>query len=1205
MLSFQEIIPLAAREAGDKPIVAAPYPLPEIVCRGLIADGLIGGYIADDCPKSPTPDPFIAGWWTNHDHGSWFIRSAMRPTLMLLSGTPQHEISGRMLLEARLKGIRRMLFVGDNGAITNRIDVAAALNDRLQSVEVAQPIHRLSYAEMFEDIYALLGDRLRLPPSAFDPDMILLMSGSLDPGGAERQVTYTATGLGRRFPGHVHVARTYTGPSRDFFKPMIESAGVRLWALEHASPDFEAPDIIEIRNTLTERYGSLGVQGIFDLIFHHALLFRRARPGLVHTWLDFCNVLAGLAADLVGVPRLVLSGRSVAPDNFSIFQPYMAPAYLSMFKRREPVFLNNSQAGADDYARWLGLPRERFSVVHNAFEFPEPPANARQSVRDELGIPADAPVIGSIIRFGEEKRPALMLDIAEAVHRTHPNARFVVFGAGPLLEQCRARVSAAGLTDVIKLPGLTSNAFVALAAMDVFVLTSRMEGLPNVLIEAQASGLPVICSGAGGMKETFVHGETGFVVESADAEDMAQAVRGLLDDPVRRERMGARAREHAHAAFGMERMVDETIAAYRRAIPIKSDFAALPRWSDPTEQIGFRLCGIRVEQGECFVAKVAGAQQYANWQVWEDDTALGAGGDLLAEVRQDGRGRYRIDGDDIFFSTSDGTDPRFNGRTYRLRSAEAEAEFDDIPIGPSAIHQEVGFCHIADLGLGEGSGHFTLWEDNQQLGPDRCLHDDIRTHGEGRYCVWHKDLYFSSSDGSDPRTNGRTYVLRRRKVALHSEDRTRPASLPLDQALRHISDCSVPREDFVPGRIVHVVGSLGPGGAERQILYTLRGLTRSSFESAQLLCYHLESANSARQSFYLPDFIAAGIPVRALRRHTGASELANMPGPLRDVAEFLPANLAPDIADLYWEFIELCPEVVHAWLDWTNERVAFAAALAGVPRIIVSGRNMNPTYFPFYEPYMDVAYRVLLDLPQVTMINNTAAGRDDYAQWLGVDARRIPVIYNGVDFGAAQRSSRQQVNEARRKLGLREDAFVVGGVFRFAAEKRPLLWIEAAAELVKTVPNAQFILFGSGHMMADMVVAIEQYGLKEHVIFGGITNNILETMSLMNVFLLTSMVEGIPNVVLEAEWVGTPVVATRAGGAGEAVEQGVTGWIVDPPDAAAIAARVKWLHDEPAVRVACEEQGPLHVKRKFGMARMVEDTVRVYRLAGSDTVARW
>src|SRR5262249_11771592 len=149
---------------------------------------------------------------------------------------------------------------------------------------------------------------------------------------------------------------------------------------------------------------------------------------------------------------------------------------------------------------------------------------------------------------------------------------------------------------------------------------------------------------------------------------------------------------------------------------------------------------------------------------------------------------------------------------------------------------------------------FSLWEDGRKLGPGNCLHDDIRSQGQGRYSVWGKILYFSSSDNGDPRSNDRSYVLRRGRVtAAGSFDGAAQLSgASLDRAMRHLVRNAAPRDDFVPGRVVHVGGSLGPGGAERQILYTLAGVARPPVESAQLLCYYLGSTD--RHDFFLHDF---------------------------------------------------------------------------------------------------------------------------------------------------------------------------------------------------------------------------------------------------------------------------------------------------------------------------------------------------------------
>ena len=102
-------------------------------------------------------------------------------------------------------------------------------------------------------------------------------------------------------------------------------------------------------------------------------------------------------------------------------------------------------------------------------------------------------------------------------------------------------------------------------------------------------------------------------------------------------------------------------------------------------------------------------------------------------------------------------------------------------------------------------------------------------------------------------------------------------------------------------------------------------------------------------------------------------------------------------------------------------------------------------------------------------------------------------------------------------------------------------------------------------MREEVLRAAKREGIAERLIVAGVTNDILSAMSIMDVFLLASFGEGLPNVLLEAQWVGTPVVVTDVGGAKEAVEPGITGWPIATNSAAELAARIKWLHDNPTV----------------------------------------
>jgi glycosyltransferase involved in cell wall biosynthesis len=604
VLDLENIICRAAEcAAGEHFAIAAPYDLADLTCHALAAAGVFAGYIANSAPNPGNHDPFIAGWWIDRPAGLWHIRHEIASTVLLL-GAATHQTVGRdLVLEARRKGVRRLLVVAGNGSLLREIDVRDASVRRNRSAPKSGHFQDLCYEAVFDKIFASIGKRLRLPADGFERNRILLIVGSLGPGGAERQASYIATGFARRGTYEMHVGCNFVdrAPS-NLFRPMVEAAGVRVSTIAYPPPEHEMSCMIAVRRRLG-LYDELGSQNILYAVLQYASMIRRLRPAIVHTWADYPNVLGGIAAELVGVPSLVMSGRSVAPDNFSaLFQPYMRPGYLALLRRRDVLFLNNSRAGAADYARWLELSDADIQVIHNGFDFPaKAAAGVREGVRFAHGIAPDVPVVGSIMRFSEEKRPQFFIDVARILNASDPRIRFLVFGDGPLRREMRAYVKSCGLADILLLPGMTADAWGALAAMDVFVLTSRMEGLPNVLIEAQAAGVPVVCTGVGGMEETLIDGETGFSVRDATPRALADAVSHLIREPELRRKMSDAASVHARANFSIETMLDQTSKAYddrytRDALRIRKELAALcppqfhPRTLRDRQTAAARVC---------------------------------------------------------------------------------------------------------------------------------------------------------------------------------------------------------------------------------------------------------------------------------------------------------------------------------------------------------------------------------------------------------------------------------------------------------------------------------------------------------------------------------------------------------------------------------------------------------------------------------------
>ena len=409
-------------------------------------------------------------------------------------------------------------------------------------------------------------------------------------------------------------------------------------------------------------------------------------------------------------------------------------------------------------------------------------------------------------------------------------------------------------------------------------------------------------------------------------------------------------------------------------------------------------------------------------------------------------------------------------------------------------------------------------------------------------------------------------------------------------------------ENSQPGRIILVCGNLSPGGAERQVVYTMTGLQRRGFHDIQLLCDTLEPGRPEKFDFYLPRLRDAGMRVETIRKATlDDVELEDdATWTLREFAHRLPAELLADIVALYREFRLRQPEVVHAWLDWSNTRAGIAAALAGVPKILISGRNLNPTNFNLYQPYMDPAYAALCGLANVVFVNNSRAGADDYAKWLHLEPERIRVIHNAVDFGDRRRSSPAEIIAVRRELQIPPAAPVVGSAFRFEEEKRPIFWLETAAIIARRFPEARFVLFGQGSMRSRMIEAARRLGLRDRLLMPGVRDDILSAISMLDLFLLTSAGEGLPNVLLEAQWVGTPIVTTDVGGAREAIFEGRTGFLGPNDDADVIASLACRVLADQDLRARAITAGPAFVQRRFDMERMLDETIALYGLPGAN-----
>jgi glycosyltransferase involved in cell wall biosynthesis len=166
---------------------------------------------------------------------------------------------------------------------------------------------------------------------------------------------------------------------------------------------------------------------------------------------------------------------------------------------------------------------------------------------------------------------------------------------------------------------------------------------------------------------------------------------------------------------------------------------------------------------------------------------------------------------------------------------------------------------------------------------------------------------------------------------------------------------------------------------------------------------------------------------------------------------------------------------------------------------------------------------------------------------------------------------------------------------RFAPEKDPDLWLETAAAIAAARPDVHFVLAGNGHGdIADQIFKkAGTLGLR--LIMPGAVTDVGEIYGALDVLLLTSRTENVPNVVIEAQAAGVPVVGPDVGGVGEAILDGVTGLLVPERTAQALAAAVLRILDNPGWLETVAIEGPSFVARRFGLERMVHEMVAIYR----------
>jgi glycosyltransferase involved in cell wall biosynthesis len=300
------------------------------------------------------------------------------------------------------------------------------------------------------------------------------------------------------------------------------------------------------------------LRGEFDLLAAWKIrrLIRERGVALIHAHDAHAHSIARLALgrSAVSIP-LVVSRRVDFPVSRGFFsrRKYLDPRirFLAISNGVRRVLIEG------------GVPPERVRVVPSGvdasrLDFSTP----RGRLREELGVPADAPIVGTIGSLVDHKGHRWLVEAVPAVLKRHPGAHFVIVGEGELRPALESQIRSLGLEASFHLPGFREDLSTFLAGFDVFALPSHLEGLCTSLIDAMLFRLPVAATNAGGIPDLAIHDKTALVVEPRRADLLAAAIARLLDDRALAKRLGEAARLHALEGFTMESTAEKTLEAY-------------------------------------------------------------------------------------------------------------------------------------------------------------------------------------------------------------------------------------------------------------------------------------------------------------------------------------------------------------------------------------------------------------------------------------------------------------------------------------------------------------------------------------------------------------------------------------------------------------------------------------------------------------------
>ncbi len=299
----------------------------------------------------------------------------------------------------------------------------------------------------------------------------------------------------------------------------------------------------------------------FTIIPRLIAFIRNENPDIVHCWMWTANIWGGLASKLSKTPKLLLSTRNIGTWK-------KRPHYLlgRLLFNRADLNLANSSEVRNYMIHKEGISPDLIRVVHNGVDLSRYikrfTSDEVKTMRLSNGLPGNGLVVGIVANLAPRKDYPTFLRAAQKVIKARNGVSFLVVGEGELRSALESEARKLGLDGRIVFAGRRQDVECCLACMDVFVISSQREGFSNALLEAMAMGLPVVASRVGGNVDAVQEGQSGFLFEIGNDEELAMHLLKLINNPEQSKKMGELGRQMVMSEFGMGNYIQKMETIY-------------------------------------------------------------------------------------------------------------------------------------------------------------------------------------------------------------------------------------------------------------------------------------------------------------------------------------------------------------------------------------------------------------------------------------------------------------------------------------------------------------------------------------------------------------------------------------------------------------------------------------------------------------------